>query len=200
MTLPTPDFDIFLSHSLKDRELAAAITERFKDAGLAVFTIWEQAAAGEKLADRAWLALAESAALVVLVTSDSSANASLALDVGAAKAWNKPIYILADDLGELSLPGYLRAFPIFSTSRLPEVIEELVRSAKPLGEKERVALVKVYTELGFPVDQILTRPEAMKRLTSGFRQLAGVRIPGIRLARELLRMRKTGSLRLAKTA
>src|SRR3954447_25010295 len=43
----TPDYDVFLSHSLREKAPAAMVAEQFREAGLSLFSIWEQASAGE---------------------------------------------------------------------------------------------------------------------------------------------------------
>jgi hypothetical protein len=195
MTMRTPDYDVFLAHSVKDANLAKAVAERFREAGLVVFSIWDQVASGQNVTDSVWEAMAESAALVLVITSQSGPVSSLAMEVGAANAWGKPVYVVVEGTEQIELPTFLRHVPVFSASRLPEVIASILRASKPLEKDQQQILMDAYAELELPVETVLTRPGLMDQLAEEFKHRAGIRVPGEKLARELLRLRKNGSFR-----
>lgn len=197
MNAMSPGYDVFLSHAIGAVKTASAVRERFEEAGLSVFDVWRSVAAGEPLADNIWEALAESAAVVAVLTPDTGDNPNLAFEVGAARAWQKPVYLLIEGPHSYSPAPYLREIAAYPMSRLAEVIHLVANATKPLSDDERATLADVYANLGLSVDEVLTRPGAMDRLAGEYAKVSRSRVPGEKLARELLRLRKSGRLGLA---
>src|SRR5882757_5740728 len=91
MSRSKPIYDVFISHASADAEAADMLANSFRAADIAPFyaLIVEPS---DDVADAVWEALAESAA-VVAILSPNSINEHLVLEIGAAKAWNKPVFL-----------------------------------------------------------------------------------------------------------
>jgi hypothetical protein len=104
------------------------------------------------------------------------------------------VYLLLDENASLILPDYLTRFEAFPFSKLERVVKHVKQNAKPLSEERQEILAEVYEKLGVPMDQYLTHPILVERLTAEFKKMARSSVPGERLVRELLRLRKAGEL------
>ncbi len=73
--------NVFLSHTVKDRDLARAVASSLSDAG---FTVWDPATEvlpGDNWAEKIGRALEQSEAMVVLVTPEALASDSIRRDI-----------------------------------------------------------------------------------------------------------------------
>jgi hypothetical protein len=186
-------YDVFLSYPITEAALADQVTRALQQAGLDVFC-QDRFDVGEACQDVLWRAVAESAALIMIVPSEGPLPSSVAFEVGAFKAWRKPIYILQAAEGCIRLPVYLADCPVYPLSRVNDVVESIKRGLSSLTEDDRVALANIYSRLGMPVDQLLTNPAAIDGLSSEFHAKRGKMVSGERLVRELLTLRKRGNL------
>jgi hypothetical protein len=89
MTDPSKPYDVFISYAARDAELAAEIANALRANGLDAVTSTDLLG-GEDASDTLREALAESRALVV-VFPPSGLTSTMALELGAAWGWNKPI-------------------------------------------------------------------------------------------------------------
>ena len=185
-------YDVFLSHSSELEAQARIVAQKFSDAGLTVFDIADLSP-GDSIAWETWQALAESWALVVLI-GPGTMPPSVAVEIGAASAWHKPIYVLAHRRGEFHMPLYISMCEVYSLSDLDKVIALVTRSLDPLSREERAVLARVYSEFAVPTDRLLREAPAIEQLQERFFKEAGVRVSGERLMQELLRLRKRGKL------
>lgn len=185
-------YDVFLSYAYPESALGNIVEQQLSDAGLTVFKPWEATAAGED-GDRIWNALIESAALVAVVRS-GSVPASIALEFGAAKAWDKEIFVLTDTIGTLDVPNYLKSVKVLPVSRINEVIDSVRDRSRPFDDDQRAALARIYARMRTPVDQLLTQPGAMDLLARDFQRATGHTAAIERVARELIRLKKLGGL------
>lgn len=184
-------YDVFLSYPMTEAGLADSVARALQQAGLDVF--WhERFDAGEK--DAIWHALAESAALIAIVPSESPLASSVAVEVGAFKAWRKPIYVIQAARGSIKLPTYLADCPVYPLSRVDDVVESIKRGLTSLSEADRDVLATVYREVGMPTDELLFDPIAIELLSLKFSERCGKMVAGERLVQELLRLRKGGKL------
>lgn len=185
-------YDVFISHSAEDAGLAGEIANACRANGLSALT-FADLLPGTNLSDALWEALAESRA-VLAVLSRSGPTPSMAIELGAARAWNKPIFgIVADPTFTDLLPG-LSGIPLYPAGRVEDVIRAIKLSGKELSEEDRSLLARLYTEVGVSVDQLALDPGQLEELVNGFRAGTGKAVPGERLLSELLRMRKQGKL------
>ena len=188
--------DVFLSHSNQDAGIAEAVVRALTDAGLTVVRP-QDFAFGNDFTSTFRAALVESRAVVVLVTPSSVRSANLAFEIGAAMAWQKPIFLLTDGVEPSALPSVARLYRAFAASDLEKLIEPLKEASPELRERERELLKRIYQESRLPIDLLLSDPESLDRFSRKFNDRARTSIPGERLAAELLRLRKTGQVRRA---
>lgn len=81
----TPTFDVFLSHSSRDREFAADVADRLKARGLQPF--YDASIPIEQEISKAiWDAIAECHAFIVVVSPESTPDAMGMVELGAAIA------------------------------------------------------------------------------------------------------------------
>lgn len=192
-------YDVFISHTPADAALAASLAESFRSSGLEPFTDREIAAA-ENLSDAVWEALAECKALVAIL-SRSELSASMSVEIGAAQAWNKPIYVVVADPATIRLPNFLTQVRVVSAGAVEDVVREVQRSSHDWTDDDRQILVDAYLRAGVPVDRFASEHVRLRRLTDQFNKHSKKNISGERLLSELLRLRKSGKLPvLRKTA
>ena len=97
-----PTFDVFISHSHRDAAVSADIARVLRSYDLSVFTDTD-VDTGQSFEDMIWEAMSESQALVAIIP-ETDPSASIAFELGAAKAWNKPIYAVASNPATVRLP------------------------------------------------------------------------------------------------
>jgi nucleoside 2-deoxyribosyltransferase len=188
-------FTVFLSHSVADREQADRVMRGLADAGLEVVDP-RAIVTGASWKDDVWDALTKSDALVVLADARREPSADVAVELGAAMAWHKPIFVVRTD-GDPAAPlpaAYFAGLPTFPSSRLADVVSSIRLQAAPLSEADRTNLRVAYAELAVPSDQYLTNPELVDELATRFTARSAKRVAGERLVQELMRMQKSGTL------
>jgi hypothetical protein len=184
--------DVFISHSVDDARLAGEIAVACRASGLDAITHAELLPVANA-SDALWEALAESRALLA-VLSRSGPTPSMAIELGAARAWNKPIFGVVTDPTYTDLPPSLSGVRLYPLARVEDVITLIKVSGKELTEDDRSLLTKLYTDIGASVDQLALDPLQLEELVERFRAGTGKAIPGERLLSELLRLRKQGKL------
>lgn len=107
MATATRTFDVFVSHSSHDREFAAEILDKLRAEGLHPFHD-ASIPLGRNISDAIWDAIAECRAFIVLVSPDSTPDAMGMIELGAAEAWNKPIFCSAEWSCVCSTPNHIR--------------------------------------------------------------------------------------------
>lgn len=192
MAKTKPTYDVFISHRHEDAPFVREITNVLRSYDLQVFTSDEVPVTG-KVEDVVWDAMAESQA-VVAVISGNEPNALLLFELGAAKAWNKPVYGIVSDPSSTRLSASLHGLAVYPVSRIEEVAQEIKRSAESLSQSEQGLLVEEYQKIGVPVDQLALQPHHLTQLTKRFARRAKRQTSGEQLLRHLLRLRKQGSL------
>lgn len=195
MSVQTTIYDVFLSYSLTEADEARLIQRALTEAGFDVFNPAEAGPeGGEAATDALWQALAESAALVVLLHPQREPSAAVLVELGAAMAWDKPVYVVQIGPGTAKPPTYLASYPLYPLSRIDDVAGAVKRSLRTLDDEDRAVLCDVYLDLGVPTDQLLRNPSSLDRLADEFNRRANENLPGERLVQELIRLRKTGGL------
>lgn len=186
-------YDVFLSYPRTESGLADQVARSLEQAGLDVF--WDrEIALGENLQDTIWRALAESAALIAIVPSEGPLASNIAVEVGAFKAWCKPIYIIQAARGQVRLPAYLADCQVYPPSRVDDVVASIKRGLASLTEDDCRVLASIYDNYGISVDEILTNPVKIEAFADEFNARCRKRVTGERLVQELLRLRKKGQL------
>lgn len=188
-------YDVFLSYPMTETGLADQVARALEQAGLDVF--WDrQAGIGleENIQDTIWRAVAESAALIAIVPTEGAFLSNMAVEVGAFKAWCKPIYVVQAAKGQIRLPVYFADCPIYPLSRLDDVVAAIKRDLASLTAEDCDALAEIYADHAIPVDQLLSNPIEIEQLAEEFHLRCGKKVAGERLIQELLRLRKSGRL------
>ena len=186
-------YDVFISHAARDQELAREIAERLESEGLASFHDG-LIPPGADIGRTIWDALAESRALIAIISPDMLPQAMGLVEIGAAAAWNKPFYVIINGPSSTKLPNFLSNYPAYPLNRLEEVVRAIQSSFDPLTESEREILSEIYLNLGTPTDQLSQSPKALRELTSHFNKSTKKQYSGERLLSELIRLRKKGEL------
>jgi hypothetical protein len=185
--------DVFVSHSASDVAVATQIAETCRANGLDTIAQTE-IPLGEKFSDALWDALAESRALLFII-SDTEPTPSMAVELGAARAWNKPIFGLLTDTTAMRLPSGFRDIPLYPINRIDEVIRAIKLTTEELSDADRITLAQIHAELDVSVDHLAIDSKSLQSLVRRFRESTGKLVPGEHLLSELLRLRKQGKLR-----
>jgi TIR domain len=185
-------YDVFIAHSAKDSALALEVANACRDSALEAVT-YTELLPGENLGDAIWEALAESRALVTIV-SPSGPTPAMAIESGAARAWNKPIYAIVTDPASNRLDSALTGIPLYTYGRIQDVISSIKASVEEFSEDDRVILGELYSRMGTSVDQLILDPRQRETLVKKFAKSSGKVVEGERLLFELVRLRKQGRL------
>lgn len=186
-------YDVFISHAASDSDLASEIAESLESVGLETFHTGIMKP-GTDIGEAIWQALAESRALIAIISPDVPTHAMGTVEIGAAVAWNKPVFLLINGPSSTKLPPSLSSYPVYPLARLEEVIQEIRTGFQPLTHDELTVLVDIYRDVGAPVDQLSQSPKALRELTTKFNRRTKRHYSGERLLSELLRMRKKSRL------
>ena len=135
MSVQTPTYDVFLSYSLTEGPIAELVECALTQAGLRVFN-HSKLERGRHIEDALRLALAESGAVVAIVDPQRGPASAVAVELGAAMAWHKPIYLVHADIGVIRLPSYLQEFPTYPISRADDVVRSVKQGLNPLSEEQ----------------------------------------------------------------
>jgi hypothetical protein len=184
--------DVFVSHSTRDATLAREVANACRASGLEAVTIAELLP-GEDVGDALWDALAESRALLAIL-SPSGLTPSMAIEIGAARAWNKPIFAVVTDPAATRLPPALSGIRLYTTGRIQDVINAIKLSDRELTDEDRSYLTELYADMGVSVDQLILNPRQLGELVKKYNRSRGKDLAGERLLSEFLRMRKQGKL------
>ena len=148
--------------------------------------------------DVIWEAMSESQAMVAVIP-ETDPSAWIAFELGAAKAWNKPIYAVATNPATVRLPVGLQGMTIYPPSRIEEIAQEIKKASGSLSDSDEAILIEEYHRIGVPVDQLLLQPKQFSTLTKQFKKRAKRNVAAEELVRTLLRLRKRGELRQLHT-
>ena len=192
MAKSTIVYDVFISHAPVDSDLARNIAEACRESGLVGVTNAELLP-GADVGDAVWDALAESRALITILSSQSL-TPSMSIEIGAAKAWNKPIYVILRDPSARLVGLKLSEIRLYTEGKVPDVIRAIKTSVQQFSDEDRLLLRQVYAETGVSVDQLLLSSRMLEKLVTKFARVSGKQINGERLLSELLRMRKQKTL------
>lgn len=191
-------YDVFISHSATDSALAVEVANACRESGLESVTNAELLPR-ENLGDAIWEALAESRALLTIV-SPSGPTPAMAIEIGTARAWNKPIYAIVTDPASNRLIPALTGILLYTYGRIQDVIKAIRASVEEFSEDDRVILGELYSRMGTSVDQLILDPKQRDTLVKKFAKKSGRIVEGERLLSELLRLRKQGELARKRSA
>jgi len=183
-------YDVFITHSPADANLAAKIADDCRAGGLEAVT-HDELDVGENLDDALWEALAESRGMLALIPA-TGPTPMMNFEFGAARAWNKPIFGVLPDASR-SRPN-VRGIEFFPSNRIGDAIRAIKQLGDDFSDGDRSRLADVYTAIGVSADKLALDPIHLEELVKGYRAGKGKAVSGERLLSELLRMRKQGKL------
>ncbi len=189
MSVTSDAYDVFLAFSMRDASIAAVVRQALAEGGLDVFTS-DAMKSGEDWGEQIQRALVASQALVVVLSRPSELPPSMLVEVGAAMAWKKPIFVLLDGMPRTQVPAFLQGFRIYPIAKLSEVVAAILRSTNPLTDSERKTLLALYESMAIPIDRMLTEPASLAELADQFNEKQGTDRSAELLAQELLALRK----------
>lgn len=193
MATATPTYDVFLSHSARDKDFAADVANRLQAEGLEPFYD-ASIQVGETVSQAIWDALAECHAFIVIVSSESSPDAMGMVEFGAAAAWNKPIFVLLNGPASMRLPEALQSYRAYPLNRVDEILGQIRHNLEPISDDERKVLAETYRDVNVTADQLGQSPSSLRQLVEQFNAKTQKHLSGDRLLSELLRMRKQAKL------
>jgi len=194
MTTRNVPYDVFLSYNpINDVGWAADVQSHLENKGLVVYNI-ANTGPGEDVSDSTWDAMAESAALVALISYPRSESPNLLFEVGASMTWEKPVYVLYKGERPMGLPSYIADARIMPELRIDTLVQRVVENAAPLAGDQHALLKKLYLSFGIPLDQLLSESASAEQLTRRFNKAAHAHLSSALLLRELLRLGKGGKL------
>jgi hypothetical protein len=186
-------YDVFIAHTLSDRQLAEEVASILASQGLCVFQENRAPEAGSSFEDTIWEAMAESRAFVAIISSSASWG-WIAFELGAAKAWNKSIYAVTAEASLTGMPPGFSDMKVFTISRVHEMTQLIAQGAEPLSTPDKGALLDAYAQVGVPLDQLASQPHEFARLIQVFNRTSKRRLAGEQAMSLLLRYRKQGRL------
>ncbi len=186
-------YDVYIAYEFEELETAKYIANSFRALGLTVFLSSDAIAPGARLEDVVWEAMADSYALVVVLPKSVS-SAWMAFELGAAKAWNKPVFAVSNPDSVQIVPQSLREVQVLPLSRINEIGDSIVQSMRAVDPDEQKQLSDAYEHIGISVDQLTTQPTQLAKLVKEFNKVSGRRMEGEQVMWHLLRLRKQGKL------
>ena len=189
---PVIAYDVFISYASADRAAAGKLARAFQNAGISPFydLIIEPS---DDVSNVVWEALAECSAVIAII-SPNSISENLAVEIGAAKAWHKPVFLYLNGPASTPIPPVFGAFEVFSQNRVDDLISAIIHAKHPLSTDDVSTLTEIYAQTGSSVDELATSPSALEKLTRDFKRKRGLLVSGERVLRELIRLRKIGKL------
>lgn len=127
---------------------------------------------------------------MIALISTPEPSASMAFEIGAATAWNKPIYVVVTEPSTIRMPRSLSGLKVYPLSRVEEIASELKRASDSLSGSEIAILIEEYAKIGVSVDRLALDSAALSNLTKQFNKAAKRQVSGEKLLWSLLRLRK----------
>jgi hypothetical protein len=118
----------------------------------------------------------------------------MSIELGAARAWNKPIHVIVSDPASTRLPAAIAGSRLYTAGRLDDVITSIRSSLGQLSEEDRSHLAALYSQSARSVDQLAMQPGRLSELTDRFNRDRRTSFTSERLLSELMRLRKQGRL------
>jgi TIR domain len=188
-------YDVFVAYDHRDRARASTVVDVLQSYGLKVF--FEPASLGAMHEDAIWEALVECKALVLMLPLD--ANSSwFAFEIGAASAWNKPIYAVSAHVNTTELPFSLKYATVLPISRADEIARAVLAGKEPIASEDQRYLEEAYQKVGVAVDQLALQPQHLTKLVKEYFRRSGKKASGEQVLLQLLRNRKRGILKPLK--
>ncbi|MEX0728324.1 MAG: hypothetical protein WD065_18785 [Planctomycetaceae bacterium] len=183
---------MYIAYEHRDEKVAEKITEVLQSYEFSVFRGMNETE-GSVDENSVWEAMAESRAVVAVIPDDATLSA-MAFELGAATAWNKPIYGVTSRTTLAQMPHAWRNMKLFPMSRIDEVAQLILRSSQPISEHEVEQLSECYVKIGIPADQLALQPNSLAELVRKFNKMTKRQMSGEEVLSLLLRLRKRQAL------
>jgi hypothetical protein len=194
MARAKPIYDVFISYSANDRRVAEDIAAQLRNAEITAFLDVHDIPVDANIGDTIWEAISESRVLIAIFSQSDGPWQGLGFEIGAAAAWNKPVFIVLNARSTTRLPRMLRSFPVFALGRIGDLVQQIKSLQSPLTDATIKHLIAAYISVGVPTDQLSSSPNALQKLTKLVNQHSEGAQSSETLLRELLRLRKRGQL------
>lgn len=186
-------YDVFIVYDRRDEPTATAVADVLRAHGLTVFFNVQQIALETNIEHAIWDAMAESRALVV-VLPEENASSWLAFELGAANAWNKPIYAVSAYTAHKNIPAALRDEQVLPLARADEIAQSIVTTSDPLSEEDIAHLGDAYESTGVALDHLSLQPQKLAALVKQFNKKSGRKMSGEQIMWNMIRLRKQAKL------
>jgi hypothetical protein len=191
MSTVTRPFDIFIVHAQSDAASVLDIAQKLSDSGFNILDDeWVEPGRpfGEGIRD----AINNADAIVVLSTPASLKSDYVFIEIGAATAWDKPIFVVRSGVSVNELPVSLSPYwncPISEMDQLTATLssrlhEESIR----LNDEEQAVLAKVYADFRLPVDEL--EYDQLEKIADRVSRRTGKQISAEMAMQGLIRMKK----------
>jgi hypothetical protein len=122
------DYDVFLSHSIKDRDWVSGLVKALSQRNLRVWSDSEWVQAGDSWREAIDEGIRKSKSFVTIITPESVSSSFMAAELGSALALKKPLIpIVSSDTPSEKLPGPVRLRRYISMDEPEIVAEEISR-------------------------------------------------------------------------
>lgn len=184
---------VFLAFTAQDTDAAEAVREALGNRGLSVVGA-ESAKPSEDWSQTIWDTLARSNAMVAIISPQATSSANVLVEIGAAWAWQMPVYVVLISPEVSRVPAFLEKYPAYPLNRIDDIARSILEGAKTLSDQEQVALAEIYAGLQTPLDELVLSPGAVADLRAQFNRKCKTRFGAEGLLQELFRLRKAGRL------
>jgi hypothetical protein len=185
--------DVFLVYDHEAIEVARRVSQTLCSFELEVFIEPAASMDQSQTEDEVWGALAESFAVVAILTGPRL-SAWMMFVLGAAQAWKKPTYVVTEGLIEPVESPALKAAQAFPSTRLDDLGRAILRGKDPISADEVEQIKAVYSDARLSVDEMLLHPEKVSIFVNGVNSSNARQLTYEQVMRTLLRLRKQGSL------
>jgi hypothetical protein len=196
MSVAAQPFDVLLIYAASDRNVAHRVQQELNRAGFRVLDPNENGVLDAKFDDQLRKAVEDADAVVAVASPNVQNSPYFFFEIGAATAWEKPIFVVRSEVSQRELPVSLQRFPSQPLSKIKEVVRALeeCRESPTWNDERRAILVQLYAELGVPVDQLAMRYSLLSQLTRKFKQRAKINATPEDVMQQLMSQRKKSRL------
>lgn len=129
---PDTTYNVFISSSHKDRDLARDLARRLKDAGVhATYSALTLSTGGGSESEKAFMDLLKYAdEIIVILSSNSVDNLWLMFEIGAASSLRKKITPVVVGLQKQELPQVIKQLKYINYDKLSDYIANIERRAQ----------------------------------------------------------------------
>jgi TIR domain len=189
--LKNETIDAFVSGSLFEADSVKRVVRALESAGLGVASV-DGLKPGSNWSDEVRSAIAEASAFVLVIDPASELSPNAAVELGAAMAWPKRVFVINASSAQVQLPSFLSDAAVYPIARVGDVATAILESRRPLTDKDIDTLQRIYTRFGVPTDRLARDPILIDEFVAAFNRTTKSQRTAERLVREMMRLRKEG--------